>query len=156
MEITIGKHKFQLDHTVHVDQQEWRKHLVFVSTVPNRLVGLVDPDETDFSGNFMLYAAVMYVSELVFSPILELDPDTRKPVMKDGAPVTVGMNARTKLQILVPYDVMSPIDVRVWPSFMMHVHEQGEGWQKWMFERYLNLFDEPRVELAQPGLIHKP
>ena len=148
MTIRIKQHEFEMSHTVHTDKQEWRKHLVMVAAVPNRLVGLVDPDEKDFSGGFMLYAACMYICELQFQPVVELDPETQQPIIRDGKPNVVGMNARSRLQILVPYDVMCPIDIHVWPSYMVRVHDQDESFKKWMFDQYLQTYDQPKVELA--------
>jgi hypothetical protein len=145
----IGEKTFDLTQEVHEDNQEWRKHLVLVSALPERMIGLVeDPGQKFVPGqSFKLYATLIYIAELSFAPVVEIDEKTQKPVMDaTGRPRVLGIQGSTKLHALIPYDFIGTptIDVGHW-QYVMRIVDQDEGLKKWVYTEYLNFFDPPKI-----------
>lgn len=140
--------EFDLSQTVHPDNQHWRKHLVLVSSLPNRFVGLVD-EEITAGKPFKLYATLMYVAELMFSPVVEMQETANgpRPVMgPNGQPKIVGMQGGTKLHALVPYDFIGTPTIEIGVcQHIIRVADQDHDFQQWMYREYQNFFDHPKV-----------
>lgn len=146
------RNEFDLSQAVNMERQTWRKHLVLVSSLPNRLVGLVD-DEIIPGKTFKIHATLMYIAELAFSPVVEMQdgPGGPRPVMgPNGQPKVVGMQGGTKLHALVPYDFIGTptIEIGVW-QHVIKIADQDEAFQTWMYREYQNFFDQPKIELAR-------
>lgn len=151
--IKTQRNEFDLSQTVHEDNQAWRKHLVIVSSLPNRLVGLVD-DEIEVGKPFKVHGALMYIAELAFSPVVKMEAGPNgqpRPVTgPNGQPEIVGMQGGTKLHVLVPYDFLGTptVEIGAW-QYVIRVADQDADFQKWMYREYQNFFDQPKVALAR-------
>lgn len=146
--------EFDLSQTVPMDSQLWRKQLVLVSSLPNRFVGIIDlGTEIEVGTPFKLYATLMYVAELAFSPVVEMENTDKgpRPIMgPNGQPRVVGMQGGTKLHAVIPYDFIGTPTVTIgsW-QHVIHVNEQDEGFRNWVFKEYQGFFDPPKVALVR-------
>lgn len=145
----VGNTEFDLSQSIHVDKQEWRKHLVLVSALPERMIGLVEnPNQEEFvpGRSFKLGATLIYIAELSFAPVVEIDEKTREPIMEGGQPKVLGVRGSTKLHALIPYDFIGTptVDVGNW-QYMIRIADQEEGMRNWLYHEYQGFFDRPKI-----------
>lgn len=149
--IETERNKFEISQTDAEDKQEWRKHLYFISSYPNRLVGIIDDEDPGklLAGgrSVKMYGTLMYIAELVFQPVVEvdergqprLDPETKRPVV-------VGVQGGVKLQLLSPYDFLGTPTIEITQAqYIMHASELEPNMRGWLYSEYLRVFDPPRI-----------
>jgi hypothetical protein len=154
------KGEIDLSQDIPIGKQTWRERLVLVSAVPHRLVGILD-EGAEIKPGFKLYASLLYIAELSFSPIVEMEevptdpknpdgPKKRQPMMDQGQPRIIGMRGGANLHALVPYDFIGTptIEVNSW-EYVIRVADQDDGFKEWMYREYLAFFDPPRVQLVK-------
>mgnify|MGYP006992542916 CR=1 FL=1 len=117
-----------VDHETPVAQQKWRKHLIVVSSTPNRFVGLVSTLPED-GKPFVLYAAAMYICNLQLQPM----PDGKGARM---IPMPHG---------LIPYDLMELVpEIRVIHyEHIVDTTALPPQMAEWFYGRYLELAAGP-------------
>lgn len=147
---TIGGKEYRISQEVHEDKQDWRKQLVLVSSLPERMVGIVESfDDIEQRKPFKLHATLIYIADLSFAPVVATQetPQGPRPIMENGKPKLLGIQGSTKLHALIPYDFIGTptIEVNNW-QYVIRVADQDDGFKKWMYDTYLNFFDPPKVD----------
>ena len=123
----------KIDRSVPVGQQTWRRELVLVSSMPTRFVGLLPPEEAEnaMAGKpFVLSNALTYVANYGLQPL---------PNGNHGLIV--------RPHELLPFDLISHLTsftVNRW-EHLIWIADQHEDFSNWMYERYMNYFDPPRL-----------
>jgi len=126
----------RIDRSVPVNQQGWRKELVLLASTPNCFVGLLPPEEAEkaMSGQpFTLTNALTYVANFAMHP------------MPNG-----NLTLVVRPHELLPLDLISHITsltVKQW-EHLIWIADQHEDLSNWMYERYMNYFDPPRLVSA--------
>lgn len=120
-----------VDRSVPVSEQTWRRKLVMVASMPSRFVGMLEDHEFDkaMEGKpFVLNNALTYVANYGLQP------------------VAGGHSLIVRPHELLPFDLISDIKVLVkqW-EHIVRVEEQPEQFSSWMYERYMNYYDPPRL-----------
>lgn len=138
------------EYTISQSETNWRRHLVLVSSLPNRFVGIVDDPHYHPGRPFTIYGTMLYVAELMFAPVTKMmeGPNGEKIPVRgpDGRPEIIGLHGSTKLHTLVPYDFLGTPEIEIVSAqHVMWVTNQPEEIKKWMYEQYLHYFDPPRI-----------
>lgn len=120
----------------HLDRdRKWLKHMVLLPwTTPQRLVGFVHPaaEKLVGTGEFMLHAAFCYYGSVGMKPI-----GTEKLQAVEGP------------KILLPYDLISPVDVRIYSC-------PNAIWMRDQDERFRDLFNSLLMQQVNPPMVATP
>lgn len=123
----------KIDRSVPVGQQTWRQELVLVSSMPTRFVGILSPEEAERAADgkpFVLSNALTYVANYGLQPL---------PNGNHGLIV--------RPHELLPFDLITHLTmftVNRW-EHLIRIADQHEDFSNWMYERYMNYFDPPRL-----------
>ena len=123
----------KIDRSVPVNQQTWRRDLVIVSSMPSRFVGTLPPAEAERAASgapFTLTNVLTYVANYGLQPL-------------PGG----NHNLVVRPHELLPFDLIShltQISINKW-EHIIRIEEQPEDFSNWMYERYLNYYDPPRL-----------
>ena len=114
------QHNGAEDHVITFDDQllaadEWLERVLFLPSMPQRVIGFVHPAADTLVGTrpFLLHAAFAFYSMVAM-----------RPVPPHGMEVSKGP------QMIVPYDMLSPIDLWIGEcASWVWVHRQPPAWR---------------------------
>jgi hypothetical protein len=121
-----------VDRSVPVSEQTWRSKLVMVASMPSRFVGILEDREFDKAmqgAPFVLTNVLTYVANYGLQP------------------VAGGHSLIVRPHELLPFDLLSDVKtltIKQW-DHLIRVAEQPEQLSSWMYERYMNYYDPPRL-----------
>lgn len=132
--------KIEISRTTPEDQQEWRKNLFLISSLPTRFLGIIPEDQVERAREgkpFRLLKAAVYFCNI------SLQQSPR------------GVSLSTLPHTLLKYDLIETLEVLdvVQCQHVVRVSDQGPTFQEWMYKQYLELFDPAKVAAPEPKII---
>ena len=153
--IKTKNNEYDISQEVPVGGRTWIDKLYIVSTVPQRLVGIIDdpePEEAIRARSITMYGTLMYICDLAFQPMIRTD-ETGNPVNKEGRrltgnerPEVIGVQGGTRVQLLTKYDIVfTPPILITEAQYMIRVADMEPDQGKWFIDEFLRIYDPPRI-----------
>ena len=146
---TLSKKEWIIDHAIPEGQRDWIEHFYMVAALPYRFVGLAEETPVPCKP-FRLYAALHYLHEMTFQNMLKLD-EKGQPIVVNGQPVVEGVRMMPKLHMLIPVDLMAPLDLDISAPWLTRVADMEGEMRTWFIEKYMDRLVGPPQVLAPKG-----